>query len=231
MGAVQMFKAVRIICLSLLLVMSSAQALDLSAITNTDAVAALRTALNQGAVKAVTSLGKTDGFLGNPDVKIPLPPNLQNIEKKLRRYGLGAQADQLITSINRAAEAAVPLAKPLLVDAIKSMSVADAKNILKGGDDSATQYFRGKTTDALIKVFRPIVADANSKVGVANAYNSVAGPLAQFGLIDTKQANLDDYVTQATLDGMFKMIASEERAIRKNPVGQTSAILRKVFSK
>ena len=218
-----------LVALLAVLLGSAAQALDLSSITNTDAVSALRTALTQGADKAVTSLGQTDGFLGNPEVKIPLPPNLQKLDKKLRRYGLSAQADELITTMNRAAEAAVPLAKPLLVNAVKDMSVTDAKNILTGADDSATQYFRDKTSASLIEIFKPIVADANSKAGVVKAYNSVAKPLARFGLIDTKQADLDAYVTQAALDGMFKMVANEERAIRQDPIGQTSSILRKVF--
>lgn len=215
----------------LLLCVGTAQALDLSDISNRDAVAALRTALSQGASKAVLELGVTDGFLGNPEVKIPLPPALQKLDKNLRMFGLSAQADELITAMNRAAEAAVPQAKTLLLSSIKNMSIEDAKAILTGGDDSATQYFRGKTTEPLSKTFLPIIAKANSKVGVANTYNSFAGRLASLGLLDSTQANLDEYVTHYALEGLYKMIAQEELAIRKDPIGQTSAILRKVFGR
>ena len=190
---------------------------------------ALRTALTQGSTKAVATLGTENGFLGNPEVKIPLPPNLRKAEKTLRKLGMGAQADELITAMNRAAEAAVPEAKTLLVDAVKSMTVQDAKGILNGGDDSATQYFRAKTSDALFKKFRPTVTQATSQVGVATLYNNYAGKAAKFGLIGSQEANLDDYVTNQALEGLYKMIAAEEKAIREDPLGQTSKILQRVF--
>ena len=215
--------------LPLLLVIAPAMALDLSAITGTDAVSALRTALIQGSTKAVETLGTQNGFLGNPQVKIPLPPNLRKAEKTLRKFGMGAQADELITAMNRAAEAAVPEAKVLLVDAVKSMTVQDAKAILNGGDDSATQYFRTKTADALFKKFKPTVTQATSQVGVAALYNNYAGKAAKFGLLSAQEANLDDYVTSQALDGLYKMIAAEEKAIRKDPLGQGSKILQRVF--
>lgn len=204
-------------------------ALDLSSIASADAVTALRTALTQGSTKAVATLGTKDGFLGNPEVKIPLPPNLRKVEKNLRRFGMGAQADELITAMNRAAEAAVPEAKTLLIDAVKSMSVQDARAILTGGEDSATRYFRAKTSDALFKKFKPTVTQATSKVGLANTYNNYAGRAAKFGLISAQEANLDDYVTGQALDGLYKMIAAEEKAIRADPLGQTSRILQRVF--
>ena len=147
----------------------------------------------------------------------------------MRKFGMGAQADQLILTMNRAAEAAVPEAKTLLFDAVKSMSVADAKSILTGGQDSATQYFRGKTQTALAAKFKPIVMQATAKVGVTKNYNSLAGKAAKFGLLDAQAANIDDYVTAQTLDGLYKMIAKEELAIRADPVGQTSKLLQKVF--
>jgi len=219
----------RLLMLPLVLAMFPALALDLSSIASGDAVTALRTALTQGSTKAVAALGTQDGFLGNPQVKIPLPPNLRKAEKTLRKFGMGAQADELITAMNRAAEAAVPEAKTLLIDAVKSMSVQDAKTIISGGDDAATQYFRSKTSDALLKKFKPAVSQATSKVGLVNIYNNYAGRAARFGLISTQEANLDDYVTGQALDGLFKMIAVEEKAIRQDPLGQTSKILQRVF--
>jgi len=218
-----------VLLLSLLLATEVSGAVDLSAISKTDATSALRNALTQGAVKAVSELGKSDGFLLNPEVKIPLPPQLQNVERLMRRFGLGSMADELITTMNRAAEAAVPEAKTLLVGAVKSMTVADAKSILTGGDDSATQYFRSKTQTALAQKFKPIVAQATSKAGVAQSYDALAGKVAQFGLIDAQSANLDDYVTAQALDGLYKMIAKEELAIRSDPLGQSSKLLQRVF--
>ncbi len=219
----------RIFVLSLLLVSSLALALDLASITNTDATTALRTALTQGAGKAVTTLAQKDGFLGNPEVKIPLPQNLQKAEKLMRRVGLGSMADNLVLTMNRAAEAAVPEAKTLLVDAVKAMTLTDAKAILSGGPDSATQYFRSKTETTLAARFKPIIMQSTAKTGAVKQYNSLAGKAAQFGLLDAKSANIDDYVTAEALDGLYTMIAKEEQAIRANPIGQTSKILQKVF--
>jgi hypothetical protein len=219
----------RSLALCLLLIAGTSHALDLSSITKTDATTALRTALTQGASKAVGELGQADGFLGNPEVKIPLPPQLENAERVMRRFGLGSLADELITTMNRAAEAAVPEAKTLLVNSVKTMTVADAKAILSGGSDSATQYFRTKTQSALAAKFKPIVMRATAKTGVTQNYNSLAGKAAQFGLIDPTAANIDDYVTAQALEGLYKMIAKEELAIRQDPVGQASKIVRKVF--
>jgi hypothetical protein len=218
-----------IVLVGCLLVAHFANAIELSGVTKTDATSALRTALTQGASKAVAQLGQADGFLLNPEVKIPLPPQLQSAERLLRRFGLGLMADQLVTTMNRAAEAAVPEAKTLLVNAVKSMTVADAKAILTGGEDSATQYFRSKTQSTLALKFKPIVTQATSRVGVTQHYNALAGRASQFGLLDPKSANIDDYVTAQTLDGLYKMIAQEELAIRNDPVGQTSKLLKKVF--
>jgi hypothetical protein len=213
----------------LLFATGGTHAVELSDITKSDATTALRNALTQGAVKAVGQLGQADGFLLNPEVKIPLPPQLQNAEKLMRRFGMGSMADELVTTMNRAAEAAVPEAKTLLVGAVKSMSVADAKSILTGGKDSATQYFRTKTQAALATKFKPIVAQATGKAGVAKSYNSLTGKAAKYGLIDAQSANLDDYVTAQTLDGLYKMIAKEELAIREDPLGQSSKLLQRVF--
>ena len=208
---------------------ASASALSLGSLSNKDAVAGLKEALNKGAGSAVSKLGKTDGFLGNPQVRIPLPESLQKADRTLSRFGMGKYTQELMVSMNRAAELAVPEAKALLLDAVKQMTVTDAKNILTGGDTAATEYFRGKTSKPLAAKFLPIVQRATARVQLAQKYDQFAGKASRFGLIDESQANLEVYVTQKALDGLFFMIAEEEKAIRADPVGQTSKILSKVF--
>ncbi|MCC6609957.1 MAG: DUF4197 domain-containing protein [Burkholderiales bacterium] len=207
----------------------SAHALSVADLTNQETVQGLKEALAHGAGKAVAQLGTTNGFLGNAKVKIPLPESLQRVEHVMRVVGMGKQADELVTSMNHAAEMAVKEAEPLLVDAVKKMSVQDAKGILTGGDDAATQYFRRTTSDGLTKKFLPIVKQMTAKVNLAQLYNQYAGQAAKFGVIDAKDANIDDYVTRKALDGLYLVIAEQERAIRKDPVGAASKIVQKVF--
>ncbi len=215
--------------LLLLVILSPARAAGLEDISQQDSSSALRQALTQGASAAVAGLGRPDGFLGNPKVKIPLPESLQKAEKLMRKLGMGKRADELITTMNRAAEAAVPEAKTLLVNAVKQMTLQDAKAVLTGGDDSATQYFKRTTSTPLAEKFLPIVKKATEKVKLAEKYNRYARQAAKLGLLDEKDASLEDYVTQKALDGLFLMVAEEERAIRKNPLGQASSLLQKVF--
>ncbi len=208
------------------LLWSPAWALSL---TETDANAGIRTALERGANSAVALLGRTDGFLGNPLVKIELPGHLKDAAKLLRATGQGAKLDALVTAMNRAAEAAVPAAKPLLVKAVKDMSVEDGLKILRGGDDSVTQFFAGKTREPLSQQFLPIVTKATEKVALADKYNAVAKKASGFGLVRGEDANIQQYVTARALDGLYKIIGEEERKIRQDPVGTGSAILKKVF--
>lgn len=219
----------RLLMLAALVASAPALAGPLDAITQKDASGGLKAALTQGIGNAVKSLGKRDGFLGNPKVKIPLPPKLAKVEEALRMLGMGRQADELVTSMNRAAEAAVPEAKTLLVDSVKQMSVQDAKNILTGGDDAATQYFRRTTHDTLARRFLPIVKSATARVGVAQRYNEFAAKGAQLGLLDAREANLETYVTERALDGLYATLAEEERAIRRDPLGQSSKLIQRVF--
>lgn len=205
------------------------QAQDLSQITNTEASNGLREALIQGAGKAVGKLGAVDGFLGNPKVKIPLPDSLKKAEKAMRMFGMGDEADELVLKMNRAAEAAVPEAKALLVNSVKQMSVQDAKAILTGGDDAATQYFKKTTSAPMAEKFLPIVKKATENVKLAQQYNKFAEMGNRYGLVKKEQANLEEYVTQKTLDGVYLMMAEEEKAIRKNPLGASTSLLRKVF--
>ncbi|HKA46032.1 MAG TPA: DUF4197 domain-containing protein [Burkholderiales bacterium] len=210
-------------------VCASAHAASLADLSNTDATNGLRQALNEGSIAAVAKLGVENGFFGNPRVKIPLPPSLHQVEGALRAIGMRKQADELVLTMNRAAEAAVPEAKQLLVDAVKKMSVQDAKGILTGGDTAATEYFKRTTQGDLSKRFLPIVKKATDRVGLAQQYNSLAGHGAALGLIKQDQATIEGYVTQKTLDGLYYMIGEQEKAFRANPLGASSDIVKKVF--
>jgi len=215
--------------LLLMLAAGLVQAGALDAISSGDASSGVKEALAKGSDYAVASLGKNGGFLGNDKVRIPLPGYLQKAEKGLRMFGMGKQADQLIETMNHAAELAVAEAKPVLSDAIRKMSVQDAKGILTGGEDSVTQYFRRTSTDRLTEKFMPIVKASTQKVQLADKYNQFAGKAASSGLIDQKDADLDSYVTQKAMDGLFAMIAEEEKNLRSNPLGASSNLLKKVF--
>lgn len=198
-------------------------------LSESDAAVGVRAALERGAVAAVGLLGRPDGFLGNPKVRIPLPGALEDAAKLLRATGHGRRVDELITAMNRAAEQAVPEAKPLLVSAVKSMSVEDALGIVRGGDTSVTDFFAGKTRTPLVAKFLPIVTRATERVALAAKYNAVAGKGVGLGLVKKEDANLQQYVTGKALDGLYLMIGEEERKIRRDPVGTGSAILKKVF--
>ena len=198
-------------------------------LTETDAASGIRVALERGAVAAVGLLGKTDGFLGNPKVRIPLPSFLDDAVKLLKATGQQKRIDALEISMNRAAEAAVPEAKALLVSAVKGMSVEDAKQVITGGDDSVTKFFVGKTREPLGVKFLPIVTKATEKVALVDKYNAVASRAAKLGLLKQQDASIQAYVTEKALDGLYLMIGEEEKKIRANPVATGSAILKKVF--
>lgn len=215
--------------LAALVISVSAPAASLSGISNTDAVSGLKQALTDGSAAAVAQLGVQNGFFNNAKVKIPLPPALERVESLMRFAGMGRQADDLVLAMNRAAEAAVPEAKALLVDSVKRMSVQDAKGILTGGDTAATAYFRRTTESQLAKRFLPIVKTQTDRVGLAEKYNSLAGQGAQFGLIDKDNATVESYVTQKALDGLYLMIAEQEKNFRQNPLGAASDIVKRVF--
>ena len=198
-------------------------------VTEVDAASGIRAALQRGAESAVGSLGKTDGFAGNPLVRIPLPGFLNEVAKVAKYTGQQAKVDELVTAMNRAAEAAVPEAKTLLVNAVKNMSVSDAKRVLTGGEGSVTAFFAEKTRSALSTKFLPIVTKATDKVALAEKYNALAGKASGMGLLKKEDANIQQYVTGKTLDGLYLMIGEEEKKIRQDPIGTGSAILKKVF--
>ena len=219
--------------LSLLIILCALPAVPVSAqldaLSSKDAAGGLRAALSQGIGTAVAQLGANNGFLDDPKVAIPLPPALDKADRALRMVGMSGQADELRVTMNHAAEQAVAQAKPVFEQALRHMTLTDAKAILTGGDDAGTQYFRRTTSAQLSGRFRPIVAATTAKLKLASQYDEVAGRAAQFGLISSADANLDDYVTARALDGLFSRIADEERAIRKDPLGQANSLIRKAF--
>lgn len=207
----------------LLLFHGTSQALTLSDLTHAQASQGLKAALEQGARVAVAVLGQPNGFLGNDKVRIPLPGYLEEAASLLRRL------DELVVAMNHAAEAAVPLAKDMLVGAVKSMSVQDAKSILSGGDTSVTQFFADKTRVPLAGKFLPVVKKTTQQVKLAEKYNQIAGKAAGMGLLSGDEVSVERYVTGKALDGLYFMIGEEEKKIRQDPVGTGSAILKKVF--
>lgn len=212
-----------------LLLSANAFALSLGDLSQSDATGGLKDALTQGAQIAVKQLGVPGGFSNNKDVRIELPGKLGKVASKMKLLGMGSQVDQLETSMNQAAEAAVPQAQAILVDAVKKMSVADAKGVLTGGKDSATQYLNKSSRDQIRAKFLPIVKQATDKVGLAQQYNSFAGKAAGLGVVDAKDSNIEGYVTEKALDGLFEMIAKQEEGIRANPAGAATSLAKKVF--
>ena len=209
--------------------LSSAYALGIGDLTNQDATRGIKGALSEGAASAIGKLGVPGGFLNNPKVKIPLPPALEEVAKGMRMMGRGKEADELVETMNHAAEQAVPEAKQLMITAVKTMSVEDAKKILTGGDNSVTEFFKAKTQAPLAVKFLPIVKRSTDRLGLAQKYDQFAGQAAKFGLIKGDAANIEQYVTDKALDGLYLMIGEEERALRQHPAQAASAIVAKVF--
>jgi hypothetical protein len=207
----------------------AAHAIGLNDLSGADASSGLKAALEKGALSAVGLLGVADGFMGNDKVRIALPGYLNDAASWLKKLGQGKKVDELIVGMNRAAESAVPMAKDMLVDAVKSMSVADAKTILQGGNTAATNYFSNKTREPLGQKFLPVITQATAKVGLVDKYNAVAGKASKLGLVKPQDASLEQYVTGKSMDGLFWMIGEEEKKIRQDPVGSGSALLSKVF--
>ena len=202
----------------------------LTALSQDEMISGLREALAKGVNQAVTNLGKDGGYLKNLDVKIPMLPQLQSVDRTLRKLGQDKLADEFIATMNHAAEQAAPLAAGIFTGAITNMTINDAKAILSGPDDAATQYFRKTSETQLHEKFLPIVKNATEQAGVTASYKNLikqAGPLA--GFLGADAGDLDGYVTKKSLDGLFKMIAVEEKKIRENPVARTTDLLKKVF--
>ncbi|OWW22440.1 DUF4197 domain-containing protein [Noviherbaspirillum denitrificans] len=214
--------------LALCLSASAVMAASLADLSNQDAAGGLKAALERGSNAAVARLGVENGFLNNDKVKIQLPSILEQARPLLKMTGKGKQLDELVVSMNRAAEAAVPMAKPLLVNAVKSMTLTDAKQILTGGETSVTDFFREKTSAELAVKFLPIVKKVTDRSNLSAMYNGAMSQASKLG-VGSDQATVEGYVTQKALDGLYTIIAEEERAIRKDPIGTGSKIIGKVF--
>jgi hypothetical protein len=207
---------------------------DIGGKTTTDAsgsqvVQGLKEALRLGTDQAVTTTSQTDGFFGNPLIKIAMPEKLQSVEKGLRLAGYGSKVDEFILSMNRAAEAAAPQAKKIFINAITSMSFADANQILRGGDTAATDFFKTKTSDELYQSFRPVVDNTVNQVGTVQTYNALVGQVDKLPFVKGQSLDVGDYVTDKALDGLFLMVAKEEQNIRQNPAARVTPLLQKVF--
>lgn len=209
--------------------LKSASPQGLGALSEGDIAAGLKAALGQGTRSAVLSLGRTDGFWSNAAARIPVPPTLKKLEKTARKVGMGSYADQFHLSLNRAAEQAVPVAADVFASAVQQMTIADARGILTGPKDAATQYFRRSTGELLRVKFRPLVAQATAKAGVAASYKQLTGAAGPFAAALGAPADLDGYVTDQALDRLFLQVAAEEARIRDNPAARGSEILKKVF--
>jgi Protein of unknown function (DUF4197) len=193
--------------------------------------AGIKEALAIGTEKAVASLSRKDGYFANEAVKILMPESIQKVADVARRVGFQRQVDEFVLSMNRAAEAAAPLASRYFGDAIRDMSLDDARAIVTGGKTSATDYFRSKTRDKLYAAFKPVVAQKVADVGATRAYKDMIGRYEKVPLMGGQSVDLDDYVTNKSLDGLFHMVGEEEKAIRSNPAARTTDLLKKVFGK
>ena len=198
-------------------------------VNESEASSGVRAVLERGALAAVGQLGRNDGFLGNPAVRIDLPGHLKEAERLLRSLGQGRKLDELVTAMNRAAEAAMPEARTLFVSAIRAISVEDALKLVRGSNTAVTEFFVAKTRQPLAERFLPIVTRATEKLQVAERYNAVAAKAAGLGLVKGDEANVQQYVTARALEGLFKLVAEEEQRIRANPLQAGSALLAKVF--
>ena len=199
-------------------------------LSNEKIISGLKEALEVGTENTVALTGNTDGFLKNEAIKILLPDKLQKMDKALRMVGLGPQIDEFVVSMNRSAEQAAPLAKPIFQEALTEMSFEDGKKILSGGDTAATEYFKEKTKGKLTEVFKPKVTAAMDQVGVAAQYKSLVGQYTAFPFVKAEQFDLDNYVTGKSLDGLFHTLAQEEQKIRTNPAARVTDLLKEVFS-
>jgi hypothetical protein len=191
---------------------------------------ALKEALKQGATKGATQVSQLDGYFKNPEIKIPFPPDVQMVESKLRALGMGKQVDEFVLSVNRAAEDAAKQAAPIFVTAIQKMTIEDAYAILKGQPDAATQYLNRTTTPQLKEKFTPIVKGSLDKVNATRYYADLIGYYNRIPFVQKVNPDLTGYATDKAIQGLFVMIAKEEKNIRKDPLARTTDLLKKVFS-
>jgi hypothetical protein len=197
--------------------------------TSSEVAEGLKEALIKGVSWGADLVSQTDGYFGNPEIKIPFPPDVKKVEDRLRQIGLGGEVDKFILTLNRGAEDAAREAKPIFIDAIKSMTIEDAWGILRGEDDAATQYLRRTTGARLAEKFKPVIGASLDKVNATRYYSDIVGAYNKIPFVEKVNPNLGDYATEKAIDGLFVMIAKEEKRIREDPVARTTELLRKVF--
>jgi len=198
-------------------------------LSNDEIIKGLKEALTIGSNNSASSASKVDGYFKNSIIKIPFPAEAKDMEQKLRSIGMGQQVDQFVLTMNRAAEEAAKEAAPVFVNAIKQMTITDGVKILKGRDDEATQYLKRTTSVDLTSKFRPIVKRAIDKVQVTSYWNPLASAYNKIPFVTKVNPDLEEYVTQKALDGLFYLVAQEELKIRKDPVARVTDLLKKVF--
>jgi hypothetical protein len=192
-------------------------------------ISGLKEALTIGTRNAVKNVSAVDGYLGNMDIKIPMPEKIRTVADVLSRFGYRKQVDDFIVSMNRAAERAAPKATDYFVGAIREMTFDDARNILNGGDTAATDYFKSKTYDKLYDAFKPAISSSMNEVGVTRSYKEMIGKYESIPFVERKSVDLDHYVTAKALDGLFYMVAQEEKDIRTDPAARVTELLKTVF--
>jgi len=192
-------------------------------------VSGLKEALRIGTANAVDSVSKENGYLGNVEIKIPVPEKLKRADKMLRKIGMGDSVDEFIESMNRAAETAAPQALDIFVGAVKDMDIIDAFDILSGDDTAATKYFEEKTSDDLYGLFKPVVTDTMGQTGVVQSYKKMIKKYTSLPWVKEEPVDLEDYVTTKALEGLFFMVGEEEKKIRKDPAARVTELLQKVF--
>ena len=193
--------------------------------------AGLKQALQVATEKSVSLTGRPNGYFSNQAIKILMPEKLQTVESGLRMVGYGPQVDNFVLSMNRAAEQAAPAAKKIFIDAITGMTFDDAKKILSGGNTSATEFFKAKTTDQLTAAFRPVVDKTMAQTGVVQQYHALMGRFDAIPFVQSQTFDIDGYVTGKALDGLFHVVGEQETLIRTNPAARTTELLREVFAK
>lgn len=197
--------------------------------TEQEVISGLKEALVKGITEGAGKASAVNGFLGNPKIKIPFPPEVQKVEKKLRELGMGSQVDKFVETLNRGAEEAAKEAKPIFVNAIQGMTVQDAWGILKGADDAATQYLKGKTSADLTAKFQPVIKKALDQTSATKYYSDLINTYNKIPLVEKVNPNLDQYATERALSGLFLLVAEEEKKIRVDPLARTTELLKKVF--
>ena len=200
-----------------------------NALSSEEIAQGLKEALTNGISKGSDLVSQVDGYFKNPEIRIPFPPEAKKAEEKLRQMGFGNDVDKFVLTLNRAAEDAAKESKPIFVSAIKSMTIQDAAGILKGQPDAATQYLKRTTSSPLKDKFKPVVQNSLNKVNATKYYKDLINTYNKIPLVQKMNPNLDDYATDKAIEGLFVMIAKEEKNIRSNPLARTSELLKKVF--